>query len=213
MQRQIKVAPSLLSADFSALAAEVKRVEKAGADLFHIDVMDGHFVKNITIGPLVVKSIRPKTGLPLISHLMIDNPEDFIEPFARAGSDGIIFHIETTNEPEKIIKQINSFDKKAGVAINPETEIWAIEKILDRVDMVLVMSVRPGFAGQQFISEVVPKIKKLRDGFERDISVDGGINSETAREVIEAGANVMVAGTYIFGSGDVKKAIDSLRGE
>lgn len=212
MQKEIKVAPSILSADFSQLSDEIKRVEKAGADLLHIDVMDGHFVKNITIGPLVVKSIRPKTQLPIISHLMIDDPEDYIKAFAEAGSDGIIFHIEATNEPEKIIKQINSFDKKAGIAVNPETEIWAIESILDKLDMVLIMSVHPGFGGQEFISEVLPKIKELRDGFQRDIAVDGGINSETAREVIEAGANVMVAGTYIFASNNIRNTIESLRG-
>jgi len=206
------IAPSILSADFSKLGQEIRDIEKAGADWIHVDVMDGHFVPNITIGPAVVRSIRPVTRLPLDVHLMIKNPGKYIESFAKAGSDIITFHSEVEEDPKEVIKLIKYYNKKAGISIKPGTGIGPIKKILPMVDMVLVMTVEPGFAGQGFISDCLPKIERLRRIFKKDIEVDGGINLETSRDCRAAGANALVAGSYIFGSKDYSAAIKKLRG-
>jgi ribulose-phosphate 3-epimerase len=206
------IAPSILSANFAKLGDEIKAVEAAGADWIHIDVMDGHFVPNITIGPVVVKSIRPVTKVPLDVHLMIRNPLRYVEPFAKAGSDIITFHVEVDEDPKEIIKLVKSFHKKVGVSIKPGTDLKPIEQILHMVDMVLVMTVEPGFAGQEFIFDALPKVEELRKVFKKDIEVDGGINVMTAPEAIKAGANVLVAGTAVFGEKDYKEAIKKLRG-
>jgi ribulose-phosphate 3-epimerase len=212
MQNKILIAPSILSADFSELGEEIKDVEKAGADWIHVDVMDGHFVPNITIGPLIVRAIRPITRLPLDVHLMIKNPEEYIESFAKAGSDIITFHIEAEEDPKEIIRLIRYYKKKVGVSIRPKTELEAIAPILPMVDMVLVMTVEPGFAGQDFIFDCLSKIEELRKNFKKDIEVDGGINESTASEVIKSGANILVAGTSVFGTKDYAQAIKKLRG-
>ena len=209
---KILIAPSILSADFSKLAQEIKSVGDAGADWIHVDVMDGHFVPNLTIGPVVVKSIRPVTKLPLDVHLMIENPERYVESFAKAGADIITFHIEAEDDPREVIKLIKYFKKKAGVSIRPKTPLSAIEPFLTSVDMVLIMTVEPGFAGQEFILDCLPKIKELRKIFKKDIQVDGGINASTAADVREAGANVIVAGTAVFGTKNYAEAIKNLRG-
>ena len=206
------IAPSILSADFSKLGQEIRDVEKAGADWIHVDVMDGHFVPNITIGPAVVRSIRPVTRLPLDVHLMIKNPGKYIESFAKAGSDIITFHSEIEEDPKEVIRLIKYYNKKAGISIKPDTDIGPIEKILPMVDMVLVMTVEPGFAGQDFISGCLSKIEALRRIFKKDIEVDGGINEETAIDCIKSGANVLVAGSYVFKAKDYSAAIKSLRG-
>ena len=210
---RIKIAPSLLSADFSCLKRQIQKVERAGADMLHIDVMDGHFVPNITIGPLVVKHIRKVTRLPLDVHLMIENPEDYIEPFVKAGSDMITVHIETISK-SKIKYQrlrLNARGVKLGVSLNPNTRLSKIEDVLKFVDFVLVMSVYPGFGGQKFIPGVLPKIKRLRSLFKGDISVDGGVNDKVAPALIRAGANILAAGSYIFGAKNTKQAIERLR--
>ncbi|MCX5716161.1 MAG: ribulose-phosphate 3-epimerase [Candidatus Omnitrophica bacterium] len=209
--KKILVAPSLLSADFANLQQDIKRVEAAGADWLHVDVMDGHFVPNITIGPVVVRSVRNITKLPLDVHLMISDPAKYVEPFIKAGSDLITFHIEAIKDPEAVIRLIKSFKKRAGVSIKPKTDTSSIKAILDKVDLVLVMSVEPGFGGQEFIESAVPKIKELRKVYKGDISVDGGINDKNAPGVIEAGANILVAGNYVFGAKDMNDAIRRLR--
>lgn len=210
---KIKIAPSLLSADFSCLAKEIKRVEKAGADLLHVDIMDGHFVPNITIGPVVVKHISGVTSLPLDVHLMIENPERYIDAFVKAGSDMITVHIETTSIKEIgiIARSLNSKGIKFGLSLNPATPLSRIKPALKFVDFVLVMSVNPGFGGQAFIPSVLVKIKQLRAIFKKDISVDGGINAVTGKLARDAGANILAAGSYIFGAKNTKQAIDSLR--
>lgn len=210
---KIKVAPSILSADFSCLGREIKRVELAGADMLHIDVMDGHFVPNITIGPVVVKDIRRKTKLPLDVHLMIKTPEKFIDDFVDAGSDMITIHIETINVSrlKSIALRLKSKGIKIGISLNPATALEKIKNVLGIVDFVLVMSVNPGFSGQKFIPSVLPKIKKLRSIFDGDISVDGGVNDKCAAKLIKAGANILASGAYIFGSRNVKLAIERIR--
>ncbi len=211
--RTIKVAPSILSADFSCLGQEIKRVELAGADMLHIDVMDGHFVPNITIGPVVVKYIRKVTKLPLDVHLMIKNPQNFIDDFVEAGSDMITVHIETISK-SKIKNQKSKLDKKGvklGVSLNPNTPLSKIKNVLSLVDFVLVMSVNPGFSGQGFIPAVLPKIKELRSIFDGDISVDGGVNDKVAGSIIKAGANILAAGSYIFAAKNTKLAIERIR--
>ncbi|MBI4974725.1 MAG: ribulose-phosphate 3-epimerase [Candidatus Omnitrophica bacterium] len=210
--QKVLVAPSILSADFSKLGQEVRDAEKAGADWIHVDVMDGNFVPNITIGSVVVKSIRPITKLPLDVHLMIKKPEEYIESFAKAGSDIITFHIEVDEDPKEIIRLVRYFKKKVGVSIRPRTELRRIEPILNMVDMVLIMTVEPGFGGQEFIFDCLSKIGDLRKIFKKDIEVDGGINEVNAVEAVKQGANILVAGTSVFGSVDYAQAIKKLRG-
>jgi ribulose-phosphate 3-epimerase len=213
----VKIAPSILSADFRHLEEEIKKVEKAGADLIHIDVMDGHFVPNITIGPLVVKACRKATKLPLDVHLMIENPDKYIEPFAKAGADIITIHVEASKNLVADIELIRRNGVKPGVVVNPATPIESVFGVLDKVDMVLIMSVNPGFAGQQFMPEVLGKIKALKllivsRKLLVDIEVDGGINLETAKEVVAAGANILVAGSAVFGAKDYRGVIGKMKG-
>jgi len=210
------IAPSLLSADFANLQKELETVDNAGADWIHFDVMDGHFVPNITIGPMIVKSLRKYTNKVFDTHLMIENPEKYVEEFAKAGSDIITVHQETTVHLHRLITFIKSFGCKAGVSINPGTPVSVLEEILAYVDMVLIMSVNPGFGGQKFIETSVDKIKKLRslaDKYNPDllIQVDGGVNDKNVKMLDDAGCNVVVAGSYIFGSGDYKNAIELLK--
>ncbi len=212
----LKIAPSILSADFSELAKEVRRVEGGGADLLHIDVMDGRFVPNITIGPLVVKSIRDKTKLPFDVHLMILNPDDQIEEFAKAGSDIIGVSAEACVHLHRTIQNIKELGKKVSVALNPSTPLCTIEYVLEDIDQVLLMTVNPGFPGQSFIPNVLPKIRECRKmveerGLKLDIEVDGGITEKTAPLAVKAGANVLVAGTAVYGKQDIREAIQALR--
>ncbi|MFC1570324.1 ribulose-phosphate 3-epimerase [Candidatus Omnitrophota bacterium] len=211
-ENKILVAPSILSADFSRLGDEVKAIEKAGADWVHVDVMDGNFVPNITIGPLVVKAIRSVTDLFFDVHLMIDDPKRYIDQFADAGSDMITFHIEACDSPLDTIKKIKDKGKKVGVSIKPGTEVSALDDILSEVDMVLVMTVEPGFGGQDFMEDMIEKIKTLKEKFSGYIQVDGGLAKDTAPKVIEAGANVLVAGSAVFRQDDYAKAISEIRG-
>ncbi|MGB9613480.1 MAG: ribulose-phosphate 3-epimerase [Candidatus Margulisiibacteriota bacterium] len=213
---KIKVAPSILSADFRNLEQEIKMVEAAGADLIHIDVMDGHFVPNITVGPLVVKACRKATKLPLDVHLMIENPDRYLPDFARAGADIITIHVEASKSLEEDIELIRRNNAKPGVVVNPGTPIESIFHVLEKVDMVLIMSVHPGFEAQKFMPEVLPKIRKLKVESSKlkvdvDIEVDGGINLETAKEVIKAGANILVAGSAIFYAKDYREVICGLK--
>ncbi len=199
----IKIAPSILSADFSKLGEEIKDVEKGGADYIHVDVMDGHFVPNITIGPLIVEAIRPITSLPLDVHLMIENPDNYIPTFAKAGADIITVHVEACPHLHRTIQLIKSHGIKAGVVLNPHTPVSVIEHVLEDIDMVLLMTVNPGFGGQKFIHSVLPKIKQVAEmvkerNLEVEIEVDGGVNAETARLCVEAGANVLVAGSAVY---------------
>jgi len=213
MSRKIMIAPSVLSADFSILGEEIRKVVDSGADWLHIDIMDGVFVPNITIGPCVIKAIKKNAQVPFDVHLMIDNPVNHIEQFAGAGADIITFHIEACRDPRRTIAAIKDKGKKVGISIRPKTSISAISPFFDEIDMVLVMTVEPGFAGQKFMEDVVPKIKSIRDVFDKDIEVDGGINVDTARKVVDVGANVLVAGTAVFGEEDYRIAIRRLKGE
>lgn len=205
----VKISPSILSADFSCLSKEMKEVESL-VDMWHIDVMDGHFVPNITIGPVVVRSLRPKTKLPMDVHLMISEPQKYIDAFARAGADLITIHVEAIPEPQEVLKLIKSKGKKCGLSLNPKTSIDKIKPYLKMVDLVLIMSVEPGFGGQEFIAASIDKIKKLRSLYAGLISVDGGINDITSKKAIDAGADILVAGNYIFASPDKKAAVKKL---
>ncbi len=211
-----KIAPSILSADFTRLGEEVKAVEKAGADYIHIDVMDGHFVPNITIGPLVVRAVRRVTKLPLDVHLMISDPDSFIDEFSEAGADIITVHAETVNHLNRTIHYIRDKGVKPGVSLNPATTLDCLEYVLDDLDMVLLMTVNPGFEGQEFIPMVVAKIKRLREEIDKrgsnvEIEVDGGIAPGTIGQVSSAGATVFVAGSAIFYSEDYEKTISLMR--
>ena len=216
--KKIQISPSILSADFSDLGKEIKKLEKSGADLIHVDVMDGHFVPNLTIGPPVIKSLRKYTKLPFDVHLMISPVHKYIKNFAEAGSDIITIHPEATKNLEKSIKEIKKFKKKVGLSLNPNTNISKIKKYLNKIDLVLVMSVYPGFGGQKFIKEVLKKIKKLKtlkikNNFNYKIEVDGGINFSNSKSVINSGADILVSGTTIFkeNKGNIKKNIKILR--
>ncbi len=211
-----KIAPSILASDFSKLGEEIKDVEKGGADYIHVDVMDGRFVPNITIGPLIVESIRPLTQLPLDVHLMIEEPDRYIEAFAKAGADIITVHQEACPHLHRTLQLIKSHGVKAGVVVNPATPAELLKPILEEIDLVLVMTVNPGFGGQSFISSMVPKILQISEwrkqmGLSFEIEVDGGIKQETAALCTEAGANVLVAGSAVFNQEDRKKAIERLR--
>ncbi len=209
----VKIAASLLSADFSSLEREIKKVERAGADMLHIDIMDGHFVPNITIGPAVIKSIRRVTRLPLDTHLMIENPQCFIKSFVQAGSDMITMHIETIGPAKfkQLAQDLKRHNVKVGISLNPATPLKKITGVLSAVDFVLVMLVNPGFSGQQFIPEVLPKIRQLRVIFKGSIAVDGGVNERVAGPLIKAGADILASGSYIFGAKDTKEAIERIR--
>lgn len=212
--KNIIISPSILSADFANLERDIKTVENAGADWIHVDVMDGHFVPNITIGVPVVKSIKKITNLPLDVHLMIENPEKYIEPFAIAGADILTFHYEATPQNAKdILAMIKSFNVKAGISIKPKTQPELIKPLLSNADMVLVMTVEPGFGGQKFMCDCADKIPFIKENSHKNmiIQVDGGINAETAKICREKGANSLVAGNYIYKSTDIKAAIESLR--
>jgi len=212
MKKNIMIAPSILAADFSRLGDEVKRAEKAGADMIHVDVMDGHFVPNITIGPSVVRDIRKTTALPLDVHLMIDEPSKYVDAFGEAGSDIITVHAESERKIGPLLSRIRALGMKAGISVRPKSPLSLIRKYLKKADMVLIMTVEPGFGGQSFIKDTLHKIKRLREVYGGDIQVDGGINRDTAGKAIEAGANIMVAGTYVFKADDMKHAIRCLRG-
>ena len=218
MTSSIKISPSILSCNFSKLGEEIKSLEKAGADLIHIDVMDGHFVPNITIGPEVIKKIRPLTKVPFDVHLMISPVDNFIEDFANAGSDIITIHPEATKDLKKSIKLIKKFDKKVGISLNPNSEIILVEPYLNDIDLILVMSVNPGFAGQKFKPEVLKKLEKIKKiivskNLKIDLEIDGGINFQNSIDAKNAGANILVSGSTIFNenNGDLKKNIDLLR--
>lgn len=215
--RKTIVAPSILSADFSKLGDEIKAVERAGADWIHIDVMDGHFVPNISIGPLVVEAIKPNTRLPIDVHLMIENADRYISDFAKAGADIITVHVEACPHLHRTITLIKELGKKAGVSLNPATGLDAIESVLSEVDMVLLMSVNPGFGGQSFIPGALDKSIRLKEmidsrGLDIDIEMDGGIKPDNAAGVRAAGVNALVAGSAVFKSDDYKKAIEAIRG-
>ena len=216
--KKIKISPSILAADFSQLGQEIKNLENSGADMIHVDVMDGHFVPNLTIGPPVIKALRKYTNIPFDVHLMINPVHKYIKHYAESGADIITIHPEATDSLQESIDEIKKFKKKVGLSLNPDTKIEVIEKYLDQIDLVLVMSVFPGFGGQKFIKDVLKKIERISDiknkeNFKFDIEVDGGINFSNFREVLEAGANVLVSGTTIFkeNNGDIKKNINFLK--
>ncbi len=216
--KKIQISPSILSADFSKLGYDIKRLEDNGADMIHVDVMDGHFVPNLTIGPPVIKSLRKYTKLPFDVHLMIDPVHKYIKDYSDAGADIITFHPEATENISETISLIKSLNKKVGISLNPDTEIVIAEKYLDKIDLVLIMSVYPGFGGQKFITDVVKKIKNLdkiriEKKLNFKIEIDGGINFETSKIAIDAGVDILVSGTTIFkeNNGDLKKNIEILK--
>jgi len=216
--KKIQISPSILSADFGQLGNEIKKLEQGGADMIHVDVMDGHFVPNLTIGPPVIKRLRNYTKLPFDVHLMISPVHKYIKDYAEAGADIITIHPEATQNLQDSINHIKSLKKKVGVSLNPNTKLNIIDDVLEEIDLVLIMSVFPGFGGQKFMPEVVEKIKKLKNfkeekNFNFDIEVDGGINFDNSKVVIEAGANILVSGTTIFkeNNGNIKKNIDTLK--
>lgn len=212
----IKIAPSILAADFSKLAEEVIEVEKAGAALIHIDVMDGHFVPNITMGPIVVEALRPVTKLPLDVHLMIDNPDVYIEQFAKAGADYITVHVEACRHLHRTLQLIRSTGVKSGVVLNPHTPVETILHVLDEIDLVLFMTVNPGFGGQKFIHSVLPKVKQLSTIIKErnlpiEIEIDGGVDEQTIGSCVEAGATILVAGSAIYGQEDRTEALQRIK--
>ena len=216
--KKIQISPSILSADFSELGNEIKRLEKGGADMIHVDVMDGHFVPNLTIGPPVIKALKKNSKILFDVHLMISQVHKYIEDYSNAGADIITIHPEATNNLKSSILKIKELNKKAGVSLNPETNIDVILNELDKIDLILIMSVNPGFGGQKFMPEVLSKIKQLKEiqsqkGLDFDIEIDGGINFDNSKIAIEAGANILVSGTTIFKSnnGDIKKNIELLK--
>ncbi len=216
--KKIQISPSILSADFSQLGNEIKRLEECGADMIHVDVMDGHFVPNLTIGPPVIEALKKHSSILFDVHLMISPVHKYIEDFSRAGADIITIHPEATDNLKLSISKIKSLNKKVGVSLNPESKIDLIKNFLSEIDLVLVMSVNPGFGGQKFIPEVLEKVKKLKQiqddkGFNFDIEIDGGIDFENSKLAIKAGANILVSGTTIFKSnnGDLKKNIELLK--
>ena len=211
-----RIAPSILSADFSRLGEEVKAVEACGVDLIHCDVMDGHFVPNITMGPMVIKALRRTTELPLDVHLMIEKPERYIKEFIEAGSNMLTIHIEATTHLQRHIQHIKEQGIKAGVSLNPSTPLDDLDFILSEVDFILIMTVNPGFGGQKFLRSMLPKIRRLREMIDQrhlsvDIEVDGGIGVDNIKDVAQAGAEIFVAGQAIFGSGDYRKTIKEMR--
>ena len=216
--KKIQISPSILSADFSQLGVEIKRLEEGGADMIHVDVMDGHFVPNLTIGPPVIKALRKQCDLKFDVHLMISPVHKYIESYADAGADIITIHPEATDNLEASILKIRELNKKVGVSLNPESKIDLIKGFLDKIDLILIMSVNPGFGGQKFMPEVLEKIKELKkiqnnNNLDFDIEIDGGINFDNCKDAIEAGANILVSGTTIFKSnnGDIKKNIELLK--
>ena len=216
--KKIQISPSILSADFSQLGSEIRKLEKGGADLIHVDVMDGHFVPNLTIGPPVIKNLRKYTKLPFDVHLMISPVHEYIENYANAGADIITIHPEATESLKESISLIKKFGKKVGVSLNPKTEIKTLIDEIDNIDLVLVMSVNPGFGGQKFMPEVLDKIKELKkirdkNQFHFDIEVDGGINFSNSKKVLEAGADILVSGTTVFkeNDGDIRTNIEKLK--
>ena len=216
--KKIQISPSILSADFSQLGKEIKKLEDAGADMIHVDVMDGHFVPNLTIGPPVIEALKKNSSLPFDVHLMISPVHKYIESYSNAGADIITIHPEATDNLSDSINKIKKLKKKVGISLNPETKVEVVEKFLNQVDLILIMSVHPGFGGQKFMPEVLEKVKKLdrirKDfKFHFDIEIDGGINFENSKMAIRAGANILVSGTTIFKSnnGDIKKNIELLK--
>jgi len=217
MTKKIKIAPSILSADFTRLGEEIRAVEAAGADMIHVDVMDGHFVPNITIGPMIVQAARKSTTLPLDVHLMITNPELYIVDFARAGADSITVHVEATAHLNRLVQTMKEQKVKAGVSLNPATPLATLDYVLADVDLVLVMSVNPGFGGQEFIPSAIDKISALRKMIDdrrlaAAIEVDGGVKPGNAAEIIQAGADILVAGSAVFGAKDYASAVRAIRG-